>query len=372
MSYEECTLERIVVSTWKVLDDYAPGITPTVCGRLCWWSDHLLWPRSPTSSLSTTFARKPRLYKVSSKATRAILRVTRHTALFSNILSVHVWLWEYLLYTRGISGSKSEHCEFSFEQRPYWIIFSTCCCQISIHQNNRELNEPLPRLLNCNSVSNENKVINIRAMVLKPLTSVLARMLCWCGLVAATRDLLGEIVPLEPQDISADISLVTSHPVVHGVRHRHRSLHSQLFPSGTPADQSCETHRSILRVHTPGCIPKQVMTTACRGTCRSYSFPEWNSETESTDMVHNCSCCKPLQRYAITVPLECPFRVGGKKKVVVWGALDCRCRPCSDRGDVEGEQPYDYWTGLWAYEQWFCVFFYGIRNNFNAPVKQCW
>ena len=157
-------------------------------------------------------------------------------------------------------------------------------------------------------------------------------MLYWCGLVVATRSLLGEIVPLEPQDISADMSLMASHPVVHGIRHRHRSLHSQLFRSRTPANQGCQTHRSMLRVHSPGCIPKQVMTTACRGTCRSYSFPEWNSETESTHMVHNCSCCKPLQRYAITVPLECPFRRGGKKQFVVWGTLDCSCRPCSDGG----------------------------------------
>ena len=193
---------------------------------------------------------------------------------------------------------------------------------------------------------------------------MLIKMLFWATCVAATWGHKTEIRPIEHRgDILS--GLVESHPLLHHARRRHgpkrdnrvdsggtehrkdilsgivksrlqfqiephrRSLKGDMFSSGTPVGHGCKTSRFVLRVAYPGCKPKQVMTTGCRGACRSYSFPEWHREKESTNMVRNCSCCKPLRRRAITTSLECPFRARGRKKLVIWGAINCRCRPCS-------------------------------------------
>ena len=105
-------------------------------------------------------------------------------------------------------------------------------------------------------------------------------------------------------------------------------------------DLRCATHLTQLEVSHPGCIPKPVYTTACRGVCRSYAHPEWSTTLKDIHMVHNCNCCKPTHKRYRYVTLECPGRLG-PKTMRVSGVDGCRCRPCSDH-KPEAEQPYDY------------------------------
>lgn len=104
-------------------------------------------------------------------------------------------------------------------------------------------------------------------------------------------------------------------------------------------DLTCATHLTQIKVTHEGCIPAFVMTTACRGTCRSYAHPKW-SPPYNIQMVHNCNCCKPMIRRFRLVTLDCPGLIGSKT-LRIYGADTCRCRPCSDH-NPEAEKPYDY------------------------------
>lgn len=169
------------------------------------------------------------------------------------------------------------------------------------------------------------------------LVRIVAYVLIGTG-VSTTMDeeFNADIVRLDGQDELGPISLADVMNIASMVAQEQSNV-----PTNRESDPGCDTYRTVLEVAYPGCVPRRVMTTACRGTCRSWTFPEWVHETGSIHMIENCQCCKPLVRRAISVRLDCPQRAGHTKKIMVWAGLECRCRPCSD-GNPDSEQPYDY------------------------------
>lgn len=131
------------------------------------------------------------------------------------------------------------------------------------------------------------------------------------------------------QHLSGTISLLDP-AVLEAELQRSEKMNEAAFLTKWTGHNRCSTHKVSLKVSYRGCVPRQVILSACKGTCRSWTVPEWISETQSIYMVQNCQCCKPLVRRPVAVRLHCPHRTSRTKKVIVWAPLECSCRPCSD------------------------------------------
>ena len=106
----------------------------------------------------------------------------------------------------------------------------------------------------------------------------------------------------------------------------------QAFCSASP----CDRRFIILRIRHEDCVPKSVMTSACRGTCTSYVRPS----TESPNGLERfCQCCDADDIRHHRVLVHCPnpnWHPGAvdlpRFRLIRLGInlpRTCRCRPCS-------------------------------------------
>ena len=102
--------------------------------------------------------------------------------------------------------------------------------------------------------------------------------------------------------------------------------------SATP----CSRGFIILRIRHQDCMPKSVMTSACRGTCTSYVRPS----VESPDNLERfCQCCDADDIRNHRVLVRCPNHswypgaIGVTRfrriRLAISLPASCRCRPCS-------------------------------------------
>lgn len=106
----------------------------------------------------------------------------------------------------------------------------------------------------------------------------------------------------------------------------------QPFCSASPCDRGF----IILRIQHQDCVPKSVMTSACRGTCTSYVRPS----VESPDALERfCQCCDADDISYHRVIVRCPNpnwypgAIGTTRFRRIRLGMNlpttCRCRPCA-------------------------------------------
>lgn len=107
------------------------------------------------------------------------------------------------------------------------------------------------------------------------------------------------------------------------------------------ASETCQRRLIAITLIKPGCTPKRVLSSACKGTCHSRSIPEWQYAEQHVTMIKYCTCCSPLHQRERVVKLNCPGKSRRYKHIPVRVTRQCACRPCSD-ADPASEHPYSY------------------------------
>jgi hypothetical protein len=75
------------------------------------------------------------------------------------------------------------------------------------------------------------------------------------------------------------------------------------------------------------CLSKTRLVRGCQGSCTSYFIPLLSDKRSSQQ---KCKCCKVSTQRKGRVTLSCPGDpVLKKRRIPVWGAKTCQCRPCS-------------------------------------------
>ena len=103
---------------------------------------------------------------------------------------------------------------------------------------------------------------------------------------------------------------------------------------------TCSLKRLSQVIHKPGCVPKQVLSYACSGTCHSYS----QVSPERHDVMHrNCECCREDEVHEASISLICRRKANGRPKfsrvtVPFVFPTSCLCRPCEVERAYEAQE----------------------------------
>ncbi|XP_071945771.1 bursicon-like [Antedon mediterranea] len=88
----------------------------------------------------------------------------------------------------------------------------------------------------------------------------------------------------------------------------------------------CVPVGTIHTISVPGCRPKSVPSTGCRGMCLSYTRV---SSTNYLELERSCKCCKADKFIVASVKLSCPNLDSPNLRVPLKKAESCSCRPCN-------------------------------------------
>lgn len=105
---------------------------------------------------------------------------------------------------------------------------------------------------------------------------------------------------------------------------------------------SCNHVIETKLITLPGCVPKSVLVTRCRGNCQSSSVPAFDEGTQTIRQTEHCTCCSAHVIRFRTLRFHCPSRAEGVIVITMGFPFQCACRPCVSVPEVTAEQPYDY------------------------------
>ncbi len=101
----------------------------------------------------------------------------------------------------------------------------------------------------------------------------------------------------------------------------------KISANGNYMAKECRLKRGTMKIYIPGCEQKTIKSVGCKGFCISSSKPGVAATTKNFYKL--CNCCQPKSSKTQDVFLNCPAMKVKTRRVRIYVATKCYCKPCS-------------------------------------------